>query len=126
MWGEFDLHTKELVGYCLYSRMTADIVVQALTMAIKRRKPTKGLIVHSDRGSQYCSHAYRDLIAQHEYVGSMSAKGNCYDNAPIESFWATLKMNWFTIGTMERVWKSSRIFNTLLRFSTIECEFKLN
>ena len=51
----------------------------------------KGLIVHSDRGSQYCSHIYRDLIAQHQFVGSMSAKGNCYDNAPIESFWATLK-----------------------------------
>jgi hypothetical protein len=89
--GVKDLHTKELVGYCLSSRMTADIVVQALNMAIKRRKPTKGLIVHSDRGSQYCSHAYRDLITQHQFVGSMSAKGNCYDNAPIESFWATLK-----------------------------------
>ena len=89
--GVKDLHTKELVGYCLSSRMTADIVVQALTMAIKRRKPMKGLIVHSDRGSQYCSHIYRDLIAQHQFVGSMSAKGNCYDNAPIESFWATLK-----------------------------------
>jgi transposase InsO family protein len=89
--GVKDLHTKELVGYCLSSRMTADIVVQALKMAIKRRKPTKGLIVHSDRGSQYCSHVYRDLIEQHEFLGSMSAKGNCYDNAPIESFWATLK-----------------------------------
>jgi transposase InsO family protein len=89
--GVKDLHTKELVGYCLSSRMTADIVVQALNMAIKRRKPAKGLIVHSDRGSQYCSHAYRDLITQHQLVGSMSARGNCYDNAPIESFWATLK-----------------------------------
>ena len=89
--GVKDVYTKELVGYCLSSRMTADIVVQALTMAIKRRKPMKGLIVHSDRGSQYCSHIYRDLIAQHQFVGSMSAKGNCYDNAPIESFWATLK-----------------------------------
>ncbi len=67
------------------------VVVQALNMAIKRRKPTKGLIVHSDRGSQYCSHAYRNVITQHQFVGSMSAKGNCYDNAPIESFWATLK-----------------------------------
>ena len=71
MWGEFDLHTKELVGYCLYSRMTANMVVQALHMAITRRKPTKGLIVHSDRGSQYCSHAYRDLITQHQFVVSV-------------------------------------------------------
>jgi transposase InsO family protein len=70
--GVKDVYTKELVGYCLSSRMTADIVVQALTMAIKRRKPMKGLIVHSDRGSQYCSHIYRDLIAQHQFVGSMA------------------------------------------------------
>jgi putative transposase len=89
--GVKDVYTKELVGYCLSSRMTADIVVQALMMAIKRRKPTKGLIVHSDRGSQYCSHVYRELIEQRQFIGSMSAKGNCYDNAPIESFWATLK-----------------------------------
>ncbi len=89
--GVKDVYTKELVGYCQSSRMTTDIVVQALQMAIKRRKPSKGLIVHSDRGSQYCSLAYRQLIEKHECVGSMSAKGNCYDNAPIESFWATLK-----------------------------------
>ncbi len=76
MAGVKDLHTKELVGYCLSSRMTADMVVQALQMAITRRKPTKGLIVHSDRGSQYCSHAYRELIAQHQFVGSEDrAKG---------------------------------------------------
>ncbi len=59
--GAKDVYTKELVDY-LSSRMTADIVVQALTMVIKLRKPTKGLIIHSDRGSQYCSHTYRDLI----------------------------------------------------------------
>ena len=89
--GVKDVYTKELVGYCIASRMTADIVIQALHMAIHRRKPAKGLIVHSDRGSQYCSHAYRALLAQRGFTGSMSAKGNCYDNAPIESFWATLK-----------------------------------
>ena len=66
-------------------------MVRALEKAIKRRKPNKGLIVHSDRGSQYCSQIYRELIDKHQFVGSMSAKGNCYDNAPIESFWATLK-----------------------------------
>ncbi len=89
--GVKDVFTKELVGYCQSSRMTADIVVRALEKAIKRRKPNKGLIVHSDRGSQYCSQIYRELIDKHQFVGSMSAKGNCYDNAPIESFWATLK-----------------------------------
>ncbi|MCP5177099.1 MAG: DDE-type integrase/transposase/recombinase [Moraxellaceae bacterium] len=68
--GVKDVYTKELVGYCQSSRMTTDIVVQALQMAIKRRKsPSKGLIVHSDRGSQYCSLAYRQLIEKHECVG---------------------------------------------------------
>lgn len=89
--GVKDVFTKELVGYSQSSRMTADIVTKALSMAIKRRKPSKGLIVHSDRGSQYCSQIYRELIDKHQFIGSMSAKGNCYDNAPIESFWATLK-----------------------------------
>lgn len=91
MAGVKDVFTKELVGYSQSSRMTADIVTKALSMAIKRRKPSKGLIVHSDRGSQYCSQIYRELIDKHQFIGSMSAKGNCYDNAPIESFWATLK-----------------------------------
>ena len=89
--GVKDLYTKELVGYAINKRMTADLVCRALTMAIKNKRPAKGLIVHSDRGSQYCSHAYHKIIKQHQFTGSMSAKGNCYDNAPIESFWGTLK-----------------------------------
>ena len=71
--------------------MTADLVCNALKMAIQNKRPSKGLIVHSDRGSQYCSEAYRNIIAKHGFNGSMSRKGNCYDNAPIESFWGTLK-----------------------------------
>ena len=89
--GVKDLYTKELVGYCISSRMTADIVVKALEMGIRRRRPSKGLIVHSDRGSQYCSKVYRNLIEQQGFVGSMSKRGCCYDNAPIESFWGVLK-----------------------------------
>jgi len=89
--GVKDLYSKELVGYSMSSRMTADLVVNALAMGIKRRKLGAGLIVHSGRGSQYCSKVYRALLSKHRFVGSMSAKGCCYDNAPIESFWGTLK-----------------------------------
>lgn len=86
-----DLYTKELVGYAINKRMTADLVCNALNMAIKNKRPSKGLIVHSDRGSHYCSHAYHRIIKQLKFTGSMSGKGNCYDNAPIESFWGVLK-----------------------------------
>ena len=89
--GVKDLYTKELVGYATSKRMTADLVCRALNMAIKNKRPSKGLIVHSDKGSQYCSHAYHKIIKRHQFTGSMSAKGNCFDNAPIESFWGTLK-----------------------------------
>ena len=81
-----DLYTKELVGYAINKRMTADLVCRALNMAIKNKRPSKELIVHSDRGSQYCSHAYHKIIKQHQFTGSMSGRGNCFDNAPIESF----------------------------------------
>ena len=84
--GVKDLYTKELIGYAINKRMTADLVCRALNMAIKNKRPSQGLIVHSDRGSQYCSHAYYKIIRQHQFTGSMSAKGNCFDNAPIESF----------------------------------------
>ena len=84
--GVKDLYTKELVGYAINNRMTADLVCRALNMAIKNKRPSKELIVHSDRGSQYCSHAYHKIIKQHQFTGSMSGRGNCFDNAPIESF----------------------------------------
>ncbi len=89
--GVKDLYTKELVGYAINKRMTADLVCRALNMAIKNKRPAKKLIVHSDRGSQYCSHAYHKIVKQHQFTGSMSGKGNCFDNAPIESFWGVLK-----------------------------------
>ena len=86
-----DLYSKEIVGYALNKRMTADLVCEALNNAIKYKRPARGLIVHSDRGSQYCSHQYRQTIEKQGFTGSMSRKGNCYDNAPIESFWGQLK-----------------------------------
>ena len=87
-----DLCSRQVVGWSMSERMTADLVCNALRMAIFRRKRPKDVMVHSDRGSQYCSHAYRQLLQQHNLLGSMSAKGNCYDNACAESFFHSLKV----------------------------------
>ena len=86
-----DLFAGEVVGRSFGERMTTDLVVQALERAVSVRRPTPGLIHHSDRGSQYCSREYQGLLASYGMRASMSRKGNCYDNAPIESFWGTLK-----------------------------------
>ena len=87
-----DLFSRQVIGWSMSERMTADLACDALRMAIFRRKRPKGVIVHSDRGSQYCSHVYRQLLQQHELLGSMSAKGCCYDNACAESFFHSLKV----------------------------------
>lgn len=89
--GVKDLFTREIVGYAVDKRMTTELCISALNMAIKRRKPKRGLILHSDRGSQYCAKDYTKRAESVGMVISMSRKGNCYDNAPIESFWGTLK-----------------------------------
>ncbi len=86
-----DLHTCEIVGYALGERMTKALVSRALFGAVVHHRPPPGLIHHSDRGSQYCAHDYRRLLDQFGMQCSMSRKGNCYDNAPMESFWGTLK-----------------------------------
>jgi putative transposase len=86
-----DLFAGEIVGRSFGERMTTDLVVRAFAQAVVARRPAAGLIHHSDRGSQYCSHQYQALLRQHEMRASMSRKGICYDNAPVESFWGTLK-----------------------------------
>jgi putative transposase len=86
-----DLCTGEIVGYALGPRITKNLVTQSLFQAVKAKRPAQGLIHHSDRGSQYCAHTYRKLLVQLGMTASMSRKGNCYDNAPMESFWGTLK-----------------------------------
>ena len=86
-----DLFNREIVGWSIKPRMTADIVVDALTMAWFRRKPAPGLIHHSDRGSQYASGVFQDRLAEYGMTCSMSRKGNCWDNAPTESFFNSLK-----------------------------------
>ena len=86
-----DLFNGELVGYAMSDRMTTTLVSQALFRAVAAKRPAKGLIHHSDRGSQYCAHAYQKQLQQFGMRVSMSRKGDCWDNAPMESFWGSLK-----------------------------------
>lgn len=86
-----DLWNKEIVGYAMNRRMTQDLIARALFRAVAARRPATGLVHHSDRGSQYCSNSYQKLLKQFGMTPSMSRKGNCYDNAPMESFFGTLK-----------------------------------
>lgn len=86
-----DLYSRKVVGWSMGSRMKAKLVCDALTMALWQRNPKTGLIVHSDRGSQYASTEYRRLLKAHELVGSMSRKGDCWDNSVVESFFGSLK-----------------------------------
>jgi transposase InsO family protein len=89
--GHKDIFNGEIVGYAMGERITKSLVSQSLFRAVAAQRPAEGLIHHSDRGSQYCSYEYQELLGQFEMRPSMSRKGNCYDNAPMESFWGTLK-----------------------------------
>jgi transposase InsO family protein len=87
-----DLASRRIVGWSMSERMKADLVCQALKSAYWRRKPAAGLIMHSDRGSQYASDSHRQLIKDYRMIQSMSRRGNCWDNAAMESFFKTLKV----------------------------------
>lgn len=86
-----DLYSRKIVGWSMDDNMKTSLVNDALNMAIKNRKPPKGLIWHTDRGSQYASYSHKDLLQEHGVIQSMSRKGNCWDNAVAESFFHTLK-----------------------------------
>lgn len=86
-----DCFSRKIVGWAMDDQMPADLVSDALKMALYSRRPGRGLIHHSDRGVQYASEDYQQLLACHGIQVSMSGRGNCYDNAMMESFWATLK-----------------------------------
>lgn len=94
-----DLHSRRVIGWAVSNRMKRDLAIRALNMAIALRRPPKGCIHHSDRGSQYCSHDYQKLLRQHGFKVSMSGKGNCYDNAAMETFFKTIKA--------ELIWRRS-------------------
>lgn len=86
-----DLYSRAVVGWSMSERINAQLTNDALLMSIWKRKPPKGLMLHSDRGSQYASDLYQKTIKDHGFICSMSRKGNCWDNAPSESFFHTLK-----------------------------------
>jgi transposase InsO family protein len=89
--GVIDAYSRKIVGWAMGSQHDAELVKHALAMALLQRQPAAGLVHHSDRGSEYTSQTYQDMLQQHNIQVSMSKKGDCYDNAVIESFWGTLK-----------------------------------
>jgi transposase InsO family protein len=89
-----DLFNREVVGWSASERMTRQLAIDALQMAVGRRHPGKGLLHHTDRGSQYASADYQKILKEHDMICSMSRKGNCYDNAVAESFFGRLKTEW--------------------------------
>ena len=89
--GHKDMFTGEIVGYAMGEHLSKNLISQSLYRAVTAKRPPEGLLHHSDRGSQYCSCEYRQILDQFGVRVSMSGRGNCYDNAPMESFWGTLK-----------------------------------
>jgi transposase InsO family protein len=90
-----DLFSRRIIGWAMGDRVDRHLTIRALRMAVQRRRPPKGLIHHSDRGSQYASRDYQTELENHTMVCSMSRKGNCWDNAPMESWYRTLKVELF-------------------------------
>jgi transposase InsO family protein len=86
-----DLFSRAILGWSMSERMTRSLVIDAFIMAVKRYHPSPGLLHHSDRGSQYASADYQTVLKRYGAICSMSRKGNCWDNAPVESFFSTLK-----------------------------------
>lgn len=86
-----DLYSRRVIGWAVSDRMKKDLAIRALEMAVRLRQPSKGCIFHSDRGSQYCAYDFQKKLQAHGLIASMSGKGNCYDNAAVETFFKTLK-----------------------------------
>jgi len=105
-----DLFSRRVVGWALADHMRTELVLNALQMALGRRRPAAELVHHSDRGSQYASDAYRAVLREHGIVCSMSRRGNCWDNAVVESFFATLK----TELIHRRSWPTRRAVTTAI------------
>jgi transposase InsO family protein len=104
------LHSRRVIGWAISNRLKKDLAVRALAMAIALRRPPKGCIHHTDRGSQYCSHDYQKLLRKHGFPASMSGKGICYYNTTVETFFKTIKaeMIW------RRLWPKRRLAEVAL------------
>jgi putative transposase len=122
-----DLYSRRIIGWAMSAIQDTDLVVNALQMAIGRRQPGRGTMHHSDRGRQYGSARYRDVLDAKHFAVSMSGTGNCYDNAPMESFFGTLKaelIHWRRYRTREEarqdiVWYIERFYNARRRHSAL-------
>jgi len=135
-----DLYSRKVVGWSMGSRMKAQLVCDALTMAVWQRNPDKGLVVHSDQGVQYASHQYRQLLSNNGFIGSMSKKGCCWDNAVAESFFGSLKqerVHWRNYETRYEaqqdvmnyitMWYNSNRLHSYLGYQSPNCfELKIN
>ena len=135
-----DVFSRRVIGWAMSPILDAPLVGAALRMALSQRRPAHSLILHSDRGSQFASAAYRQLLTQHGLVASMSRPGNCYDNAFIESFWSTLKYELvyhrrFATGAeartaifdyIETFYNRTRLHSSLAYLSPIEFESKID
>ena len=136
--GVLDLFSRKIVGWEMSSQIDATLVERALRMALYQRQPDKGLLHHSDRGVQYASHQIRNILASNQVQVSMSGRGNCYDNAVIESFWGTLKNEWIhhqkyktrsqartdIFSYIEGFYNTVRLHSTLGYLSPVEFEAK--
>lgn len=134
-----DLCSRRIVGWAASQRIDADLALAALDQAVALRQPPGGLIVHSDRGSQYASLAYRQRLEKHSFQQSMSRKGNCYDNAPMESFYRSFKVEEVhqkkfqshehatrsVVDYIERFYNRTRMHSALNYLSPIEFELRL-
>jgi transposase InsO family protein len=108
-----DLYSRQILGWSVWESLHAGGAAQALQRALAKRRPTKGLIHHSDRGIQYACHAYRQLLQAAGLTPSMSRKGNCYDNAAMEAFWSTLKREAMADA---QSWSKDRVRRTLFEY----------
>jgi transposase InsO family protein len=114
-----DLYSRKIVGWHADHTMTKELVLKALQQAYVRQRPEGPVLHHSDRGSQYASNDYQKQLQQYGMNCSMSRKGNCYDNACIESFHGVLKKSLFINNNTQHVLKHSKIFGNTLKFSII-------
>lgn len=122
-----DLYSRKIIGWGMQARITADLVEDALRMALYERQPDPGLLHHSDRGSQYASEQIRQILAANHIDVSMSRTGNCYDNAVMESFFSTLKCEWVhyqdyqtrTQASLDIFEYIAGFYNTVRRHSTL-------
>ena len=129
-----DLYSRKVIGWSMDKRMKAELVCDALKMALHNRNYPKGVMMHTDRGSQYCSKRYQRLIKNQALLCSMSGKGNCYDNAVCESFFHTLKVelvyqrHYETRDQAKRsiFWYIEAYYNRVRRHSSIDYKSPIN